>query len=59
MKNYKSYCEHCEREVFICGKCGMNTCSGGYGEVNGIKCDQCPSAYKEENENIIYSRLTH
>lgn len=46
--NYKAYCEHCEREVAICGKCGMNTCSGGYGEVDGIRCDQCPSAYEED-----------
>jgi hypothetical protein len=47
-----SYCDHCERQVVICGKCGNNTCSGGYGEVIGpepgtlMTCDACPSAYE-------------
>lgn len=38
----------CERDNVICGKCGNNTCNGGYGEINGEKCDQCPSAYLED-----------
>jgi len=46
--NYRSYCEMCERDNVICGKCGNNTCNGGYGEINGEKCDQCPSAYAED-----------
>lgn len=45
--NYKSCCDHCGHEVVICGKCGNNTCNGGYGTVEGTDCDQCPSAYAE------------
>ena len=38
-------CEQCG-EIVICGKCGMNTCSGGYGRLpDGSICDACPSAY--------------
>lgn len=47
--NYKLYCPHCEREVVICGKCGNNSCNGGYGQIEGVECDQCPSAYEEDN----------
>jgi hypothetical protein len=39
-----SLCEMCGPCV-ICPKCGMNTCSGGYGEMDGQKCDVCPQAY--------------
>lgn len=46
-RNYRSYCSHCETDVVICGKCGNNTCNGGYGVVDGVECDQCPSAYRE------------
>ena len=46
--NYKSYCNHCERMVTICGKCGNNTCNGSYGEIDGKECDQCPNAYIED-----------
>ena len=35
----------CEHDVVICGKCGNNTCNGGYGSVAGVICDACPSAY--------------
>ena len=44
--NHWYYCDHCERDTVICGKCGNNTCNGGYGLVDGVKCDQCPSAYQ-------------
>lgn len=50
--HFVSYCEHCERRIVICGKCGNNTCNGGYGEVIGpepgtmIPCDECPAAYE-------------
>lgn len=47
--NYIEYCSHCEITVTICGKCGNNTCNGGYGKVDGKDCDQCPSAYTEDN----------
>lgn len=51
--NYKQYCYHCDRDIIVCGKCGNNTCNGGYGELPTadpdimVKCDQCPSAYEE------------
>lgn len=44
-EHYWNYCSHCEHDVVICGKCGNNTCNGGYGEVDGKQCDACPSAY--------------
>lgn len=28
-----------------CGTCGNNTCNGGYGEVDGKHCPDCPEAY--------------
>jgi len=40
------YCDHCEHDVVICGKCGNNTCNGGHGTVNGAPCDACNSAYE-------------
>lgn len=56
MKHKKAYCELCERDMIICGKCGNNTCNGGYGEIIGpnkindeivmITCDACESAYE-------------
>lgn len=39
--------------VTICGKCGNNTCNGGYGEIDGKDCDQCPSAYIEDTDKTI------
>ena len=39
------YCELCEHDVVICGKCGNNTCNGGHGKVDGKECDACESAY--------------
>jgi len=50
--NHTIYCEHCERTVVICSKCGNNTCNGGYGMIDGVECDQCPIAYKEDQEQI-------
>ena len=50
--HYKCYCDYCECATVICGKCGNNTCNGGYGEIPGpepftmIKCDACESAYE-------------
>lgn len=45
--NHKwGYCDHCEHDVVLCGKCGNNTCNGGYGEVDGKQCDVCESAYE-------------
>jgi len=46
MNHEWSYCKLCEHDVVICGKCGNNTCNGGYGEVDGEECDACESAYK-------------
>ena len=45
-KHYFSYCDHCERQVVICGSCGNNTCNGGYGEVMSPipgETMQCPN----------------
>lgn len=39
------YCDHCEASFLRCPKCGINTCSGGYGEVDGVECNLCPSIY--------------
>ena len=44
-EHFWSHCDLCDHEVVICGKCGNNTCNGGYGEVAGKKCNACPSAY--------------
>ena len=44
-----SWCEVCHREMVICGKCGNNCCSGGYGELpDGSQCDACPAAYEQQ-----------
>ena len=43
--HYWEWCELCEMEVVICGKCGNNTCNAGYGEVDGEECDKCEEAY--------------
>lgn len=50
--HYWSYCDHCDREVVICGHCGNNTCNGGSGEEIGpnpgetIPCRACGSAHE-------------
>lgn len=49
------WCELCERQMVICGKCGNNTCNGGYGRVavpNGelVECDACKDAYAFDQE---------
>ena len=47
MNNHKwAYCDLCEHDVVLCGTCGNNTCNGGYGEVEGKECEDCPSAYE-------------
>jgi hypothetical protein len=46
------YCSHCERGMVVCGKCGNNTCNGGYGTLpDGKDCDACPSAYEMDSNN--------
>jgi len=40
------WCDVCEDDIVICGKCGNNTCNGGYGTVDGKECDECESAYE-------------
>ena len=57
MNNYRSYCEHCQSDVIICGKCGNNTCNGGYGEVDGVQCDQCPSAYQQYSNTTMNEKI--
>lgn len=52
--HFVSYCEHCERQVVICGKCGNNTCNGGYGTLpDGSTCDACPEAYEVDREQSL------
>lgn len=47
-KHKLSCCELCEEVIFICYKCGNNTCNAGYGTLpDGSICDACPSAYEE------------
>lgn len=40
-----AWCKMCECYMVLCNVCGQNTCSGGYGEVNGERCTSCPDAY--------------
>lgn len=43
-------CSMCGRMV-VCGKCGNNSCNGGYGNLpNGLVCDACPSAYETQDQ---------
>ena len=48
--NHKwAYCDHCSVDTVYCGKCGNNTCNGGYGILpDGSDCDVCEDAYKFE-----------
>lgn len=40
------WCSQCESSCILCPVCGMNTCSGGYGDgPDGKKCTTCPLAY--------------
>ena len=45
LANMVFYCDTCERDALRCPKCGNNDCNGGYGEINGEKCDLCPAVY--------------
>jgi hypothetical protein len=51
------YCDICEEDTAVCGKCGNNCCNGGVGEIIGpnpgelIKCDACNSAYELHNQS--------
>ena len=46
MKHSWIYCDLCEDDVVVCGKCGNNCCNGMYGQFDGVACDACPSAYE-------------
>lgn len=46
-KHRWDYCDLCEINIVLCGTCGNNTCNGGYGEVDGKECSDCPYAYDE------------
>ena len=46
IKHTWEYCDLCGHDIVICGKCGNNTCNGGYGTVDGKECDACESAYQ-------------
>ena len=44
--HHLSYCPHCRVPAVLCGTCGNPTCNAGYGQVDGVQCTDCPSAYK-------------
>ena len=47
-KNHWEHCDHCGVQVLICGTCLNNCCNGGHGEVDGMPCPDCDSAYREQ-----------
>jgi hypothetical protein len=49
VKHVLDYCDGCETEMVTCGTCGNNCCNGGYGEINGAKCPDCPAAYDAQD----------
>lgn len=53
MKHTWAFCPSCKRWMIRCGKCGNNTCNGGYGTLpNGAECDLCPEAYSLYVSNV-------
>lgn len=49
------WCDTCKSLYIRCPMCGMNTCSGGYGEdKKGCKCSVCPIAYDIHNALQAY-----
>lgn len=50
-------CGLCGRMV-RCGKCGNNSCNGGYGSVDGVTCTACPSAYDMQDAGEPESAAT-
>jgi len=50
-KHHISFCDLCQTDIIICGKCGNNCCNGGYGTLpDGSTCNLCPSAYAKQKE---------
>lgn len=47
----KFWCEQCERNSYLCGNCGLNTCSGGK------NCEFCDMAYQAEQQMTIVEAL--
>ncbi len=48
-KHIISYCHACECKMIICGTCGNNCCNGAYGKIGEKVCEDCPSAYEEQD----------
>lgn len=48
-KHILTHCNLCEEDTVVCATCGNNCCNGGYGEVNGQKCPDCPEAYDHQD----------
>lgn len=48
-KHKLSYCSLCECDMVICATCGNNCCNAMYGDVDGIKCTDCPDAYEVQD----------
>ena len=48
--HYWDECSACGPMV-VCGKCGNNCCTGGYGMLaNGRECNACLSAYDMQDK---------
>lgn len=47
-KHTLSYCSMCQTTILLCAACGNNTCNGGYGQINDVKCSNCPEAYEHD-----------
>lgn len=42
-----AWCGMCG-DMVLCAVCGNNCCNGGYGEIDGQKCSDCPEAYEHQ-----------
>lgn len=57
-----AHCAQCECDMVRCATCDNNCCNGGYGEVNGEKCPDCPEAYDHQeaywlkNDNVRFAK---
>lgn len=56
--HYWTYCNHCKRDVVICGICGNNCCNACYGQVEGKTCEACPSAYDMQTHRTSDNSIT-
>lgn len=59
MIDWEKWWELCELcgAMIVCPECGMNCCSGGYGQVGGEDCPRCPQAYDAQSAAIDERRV--